>query len=153
MLTRWLSRTISSREALENWKMIQHFHLGRKGVWEWLVVDQPICLRWLFQRQQCMKHPTSRTRRRPISWRSLEGTGFFWYNHRWHVPPSASATISKPSILWLRIQSKHQRVTLRQIWNCNHLIREISPPLPTNLNSNNSNNLQQKAMMSAEMKP
>ena len=36
------------------------FSSGRKGVWEWLVVDQPICLsqlRWLFQRQQCMKAP------------------------------------------------------------------------------------------------
>ena len=30
-----------SREAPEDWK-IQQFQLGEKGVWEWLVVDQPI---------------------------------------------------------------------------------------------------------------
>lgn len=99
-------------------------------------------LRWLFQRQQCMKHPTSRTRRRPISWRSLEWTCLFWYNHRRHVPPSAKPlSLNLPFFDW---GSKHQR------W---HRVKSeigiiwwgMNSSLPTNLNSNN---LQQKAMMS-----
>lgn len=112
-----------NREALENWKMIQHFQGGGKGVWEWLVVGQPICLS-MFWEGKTAKPISGGCSRGSSAWSTLlpgQGDGrfpgeawnepvFFLYNHRRNVPPSAKPlSLNLPFFDWV---SKHQR------WRC-----------------------------------